>query len=428
MRKEVNARSSNNIKGNSPQENFKINVSGSPNSCLLKIGKQRYRTLVDTGAECSLMHRRICDQLKNRPKLVNRKVCLQSANGTELRCDGCVIVQISIGGTEMSQEFYVIRDLNRNLILGLDWLKNNSVRLYFDLKCLRINGKHYVNLEEDIHIASTVRMKKTYLIKPQTAMICKGKVRENPYLPVGKNYEVCQIDKGFIVNQPGLQIINTVSTLAKDRSLPILVVNNTNKFIKIHRHGLLAKISGIQNTVMQVNSAMQQENGDSKLNLSDLDVSPQYRSQIEKLIIKNQDLFSNKDSELGHTETVKMHIDTGNNEPIKMRPYRTPIKNREIIDKAINEMIDADVIRRSRSPWSFPVVIVDKKDGSKRFCVDFRRLNKITVKNCYPLPLIDDILALLGKAKYFTSLDLKSGYWQIAMDVKDKHKTAFTCH
>ena len=238
------------------------------------------------------MHRRIYDQLKNRPKLVNRKVCLQSANGTELRCDGCVIVQISIGGTEMSQEFYVIRHLNRNLILGLDWLKNNNVRLYFDLKCLRI--KHYVNLEEDIHIASTVRMKKTYLIKPQTAMICKGKVRENPDLPVGKKYEVCQIDKGFIVNQPGLQIINTVSTLAKDRSLPILVVNNTNKFIKIHRHGLLAKISGIQNTVMQVNSAMQQKNGDSKLNLSDLDVSPQYRSQLEKLIIKIKISFPTK--------------------------------------------------------------------------------------------------------------------------------------
>ena len=68
-------------------------------------------------------------------------------------------------------------------------------------------------------------------------------------------------------------------------------------------------------------------------------------------------------------------------------------------------MIDADVIRMSRSHWSFPVVIIDKKGGNKRFCVDFRRLNKITVKNCYPLPLIDDILALLGKAKYFTSLD-----------------------
>ena len=101
----------NNINENSPQETFKISVSGSPNSCLVKVGKQRIRTLVDTGAECSLMHRRIYDQLKNRPKLLNKKVCLQSANGTELKCDGCVNVQICIGGTEMSQDFYVIRDL-----------------------------------------------------------------------------------------------------------------------------------------------------------------------------------------------------------------------------------------------------------------------------------------------------------------------------
>ena len=91
-------------------------------------------------------------------------------------------------------------------------------------------------------------------------------------------------------------------------------------------------------------------------------------------------------------------------------------------------MLDADVIRRSRSRWPFPVVIVDKKDGSKRFCVDFRKLNQITKKHSHPLPLIDDILALLGKAKYFTSLDLKSGYWQVAMNEKDKEKTAFTCH
>ena len=123
-----------------------------------------------------------------------------------------------------------------------------------------------------------------------------------------------------------------------------------------------------------------------------------------------------------------MQVDVGNYEPITMRPYRTPIKNREVIDKAIDEMLDADVIRRSRSPWSFSVVIADIKDGSKRFCVDFRRLNKVTKKNSYPLPLIDDILALLGKAKYFTSLDLKSGYWQVAMDEKDKEKTAFACH
>ena len=191
-------------------------------------------------------------------------------------------------------------------------------------------------------------------------MICYGKVRENPDLPVGQSYEIAQIDKSFLVNQPGLQIINTVSTLAKDRSLPLLTVNNTNKFIKIYRHGLLAKISGIQNNVASVNSVIQNKNCETKLDLKDLDVPKQYRSKKEKLVLKNQDLFASKDSELGHTDTIKMQIDIGNNVPIKMKPYRTPIKNGEVIDKAINEMLDADVIKRSRSPWSFPVVIVDK--------------------------------------------------------------------
>ena len=95
--------------------------------------------------------------------------------------------------------------------------------------------KKYANLEEDIHIASTVIIKKTCLIKPQTSMICYGKVRENPDLPVGQSYEITRIDKGFLVNQPGLQIINTVSTLVKDRLLPLLTVNNTNKYIKTYR-------------------------------------------------------------------------------------------------------------------------------------------------------------------------------------------------
>ena len=112
----------------------------------------------------------------------------------------------------------MIRDLNRNLILGLDRLKQNNDRIIFDLKCLRINGKYYVNLE-DFHIASTDRIKRTCLIKPQTVIICYGKVRENPDLPVGQSYGISQ---KFIVNQPGLQIINNFSTLNRDRSLPLL--------------------------------------------------------------------------------------------------------------------------------------------------------------------------------------------------------------
>ena len=116
---------------------------------------------------------------------------------------------------------------------------------------------------------------------------------------------------------------------------------------------------------------------------------------------KYQDLFAIKDSELGHTDTVKMRIDTGEHQPIKLGPYRTPIQNRAVIEKAVDEMLDASVIRRSKSPWSFPIVKVEKKDWSKRLCVEFRKSNQITKSNSYPLPLIDDILALLGNISFF---------------------------
>ena len=73
-------------------------------------------------------------------------------------------------------------------------------------------------------------------------------------------------------------------------------------------------------------------------------------------------------------------------------------------------------------------MVTDKKDGTKKFCTDFRKLNNFSKKSRLPLPVTDDILAVLGKAKYFTSLDLKNGYWQIPLNEKDKEKMAFTCH
>ena len=91
-------------------------------------------------------------------------------------------------------------------------------------------------------------------------------------------------------------------------------------------------------------------------------------------------------------------------------------------------MLGAGVIERSVSSWSFPIGIVSKKDGGHRFCVDFRALNNITKPLAYLLPLIDDILALLGKSTYFSTLDLRSGYWQVALYEADREKTAFACH
>ena len=134
------------------------------------------------------------------------------------------------------------------------------------------------------------------------------------------------------------------------------------------------------------------------------------------------------DKELEQTKTVEMRIDTGDHPPIKLRPYRTPIHKRKLVEEAVNEMMDSGMIERSKSPWNFSIVIVEKKDGGHRFCVDFCQLNTIAKPLAVPLPLIDDILALLGKSKCFSTLDLRSGYRQVALNKEDREKTAFTCH
>src|SRR5215475_3453521 len=90
-------------------------------------------------------------------------------------------------------------------------------------------------------------------------------------------------------------------------------------------------------------------------------------------------------------------------------------------------MEEAGVIRKSYGPWASPVVIVEKKDGSNRFCVDYRKINDITITDAYPLPRIDDLLEKFRVAKWFTSMDLASGYWQVQMEEEDITKTAFTC-
>ena len=135
-----------------------------------------------------------------------------------------------------------------------------------------------------------------------------------------------------------------------------------------------------------------------------------------------------KPTELGTTKIVSHHIDTGNHSPIHQSLRRTPFSLCKRINEMIEEMLSQGVVKHSQSPWASPIVLVKKKDGGLQFCVNYRQLNQVTKSDVFPLPRIDDTLDLLSGAKYFTTRDLASSYWQVCMDPASQEKTAFITH
>lgn len=145
----------------------------------------------------------------------------------------------------------------------------------------------------------------------------------------------------------------------------------------------------------------------------------------EHLVRDYADVFSRSDFDLGHSDILPHRIDTGDSRPFKQQLRRHPIAHLDVIDDQVEQMLQAGVIEPSSSPWSSNVVLAKKSDGSLRFCVDYRRLNDLTYKDSFPLPRIDTCLDALGGSMYFSTMDLRSGFWQVAIDPRDADKTAF---
>ena len=154
---------------------------------------------------------------------------------------------------------------------------------------------------------------------------------------------------------------------------------------------------------------------------------PQSQStQLMNFLADHHDVFSLEEGECGETDLVQLEIDTGDSPP-KRQPLRwMPFAARQEVARQLESMQKERVIQPSKSPWSSPVVLVQKKDGTHRFCVDYRGLNSITKTDTFPFPRIDDLLDQLGESKFFSTLDLASGFWQIRVHPNSQEKTAFS--
>ncbi|KAL5007068.1 hypothetical protein ScPMuIL_015874, partial [Solemya velum] len=149
--------------------------------------------------------------------------------------------------------------------------------------------------------------------------------------------------------------------------------------------------------------------------------------QRAREVIGNWDhIFSKSSTDLGKTDLVQHHIRLTDDVPFKQPFRRIPPAMFEEVRQHLNDMLESGAIRKSKSPYCSNVVLIRKKDGCLRLCIDMRQLNAKTVKDAYSLPRINDTLDTLIGAKYFSKLDLHSGFWQVEIAEEDKHKTAFS--
>ncbi|GFV94669.1 retrovirus-related Pol polyprotein from transposon 17.6 [Trichonephila clavipes] len=220
----------------------------------------------------------------------------------------------------------------------------------------------------------------------------------------------------------GLLIASTLVDLSR-KTIPVRICNVTEKPRVFQKGEVLATCSPV--TCVCKSSSLLLANSPQQLTpdlLENAELSPEQKSSAERLFQEFEDVFSRNSSDIGHTTVTQHRIDTADHPPIKQHPRRLPFAKQEEVGTLLREMQENDIIEPSSSPWASPIVLVRKKDGSTRFCVDYRKLNDVTKKDSYPLPRIDDTLDTLSGHKWFSTLDLKSGYWQVEIHPEDREK------
>ena len=155
------------------------------------------------------------------------------------------------------------------------------------------------------------------------------------------------------------------------------------------------------------------------------DVTPEQRTQLEELLYEYKDVLSVDEYDMGLTDLIQHDIDTGSERLVRQQLRKTPMVFHPTIDQHIPTMLEQGLIEPSRGDWASNIVLVQKKDGTFRFCIDYRAVNSKSRKEIFPLPRIDASLDALWGATWFTTLDLGSGYYQVPLNPRDAHKTSF---
>ena len=242
----------------------------------------------------------------------------------------------------------------------------------------------------------------------------------------------------------GIDVQSAYATLAVGSNrVAVVLRNNTRDWIEIGKGTPVARMVATNQVPRVIDTisaerpkeqptlteAEQQVLLLDKLDLSGLEAWPTEQAEKARGLLREyHDIFSLEKHDMGHTKATKHKIilKDPDTPPFKEWFRRIPPPQVDEVRKHLKLMLDAGVVRPSNSPWCNAVVLVRKKDGSLHFCIDFRRLNALTVKDSHPLPRICETLESLAGAAHYSTFDLNSGFWQVPMDQESKQYTAFT--
>ncbi|GFX35073.1 retrovirus-related Pol polyprotein from transposon 412 [Trichonephila clavipes] len=373
-----------------------------------------------TGANVSIIRNDLAQKLQEKLIWTPPRVVLQTVTGEKIDIHGKLKVKIKFGDTTYQHAVYVA-DIADPFILGLDFLKKHGFTLDFNKNELRsIHGEVTIfKIEHRTESIRQVTANENITIPPRTEIIVPGYIGNDVSFNSGLI--------GTAENKAnGLLIASTLVDLSR-KTIPVRICNVTEKPRVFQKGEVLATCSPV--TCVCKSSSLLLCNSPQQLTpdlLQNAELSPEQKSSAERLFQEFEDVFSRNSSDIGHTTVTQHRIDTADHPPIKQHPRRLTFAKQEEVGTLLREMQENDIIEPSSSPWASPIVLVRKKDGSTRFCVDYRKLNDVTKKDSYPLPRIDDTLDTLTGHKWFSTLDLKSGYWQVEIHPEDREKTAFT--
>ncbi|KAJ8016328.1 hypothetical protein DPEC_G00006050 [Dallia pectoralis] len=395
-----------------------------------KLGGWPINFLVDTGAQVSIVPKAVWLEItKGSAELRGFEGKVAAANGEEMEVIGRWQTTCQFDSLAVVAEFLVVEIPSQEVLLGTDFLARFGAVIDLGGKCCRLMGKKLpLLLPGDSELPLLVTVHADTIVPPRSEIIIQGatggsldKVVEGMLEPSTALPEHCDV------------LVARVACTVNQGLMPVRVLNVTDEACILKKGMSIGKLF----TDVVIDSEPAPTEGDTPVKwdgdtlreyfgLETSGFDPGEMRSVSALLHRHASVFSTGDTDLGRTHVTRHQINTSGAKPIKIAPRRIPLHLQQEASDHVKQMLDNNIIRPSCSPWASPVVLVRKKDGTLRFCVDDRGLNDVTEKDAYPLPRIDDALDSLNQAQWFSTLDLASGYWQVEVDPIDRPKTAFS--